>query len=603
MLYLPSLGHGFVRDDVPLIVENATLRGTGGLGHLLASDFLASLGFTSGFWRPLVLLSFWVDGRLGGWTPVFFHAVNLLLHVGVTLVLGLLLGQAGLPRAAMIAGAAWFATMPAHVESVSWIAGRTDLLCAAGALLSLCLDRRARQAGRVWPGPGALGAFACALLAKEVAAGWMVVVLAAELARARRSPTTAGEMVRWLAPYLAITLAWLWAHSWAAGPTALPGYVDEALRARRQSAAWVMLPQYTTFLWPWYPHASDVPAWLPPPFPSWQVLAGAAFSLMAIGSAFLLAARRSQGAVPCAVILIPLLPVMAISLSRGFVASGERMMYLPSAGLAWLGALALAETRRLRPAGRWLFGASTVLLIAGSGIETLRLQPQWADDAHVFSAMTERHPENPVGWIGMAEVLEHDGRRAEAEQALVRAESLDPRLPAVHLALAELHYRNGEWGRAIIDAGRAIALDDGLVRARELRASALVRVRRGDEAARDIERLLHDRPGHPETLLLLGQLRLSEGRPADAVAPLSDAARARPNDPGLWFAIGAARAAIGDLAEARAALERTVALEPRSAAGWRELARLCAAQGDSLAAAAARERGRALADPLRPAPP
>jgi len=365
-----------------------------------------------------------------------------------------------------------------------------------------------------------------------------------------------------------------------------------------------MLPQYATFLWPWYPHASDVPAWLPPALPSWPVAVGAAFSLLALGGAALLFMRRARAAVPCAVILVPLLPSMAMSLARGFVTSGERMMYLPSAGVAWAAALALGEALRRRRAWRWALGSTSILLVVGSGLETLRLQPLWADDAHVFLALTERHPRNPAGWIGLAEVMTRSGRTVEAEQALARAESLDPRLPAVHVALAELHYREGDWNRAIADASRALALDDAQMRARELRASTLVRVRRGPEAERDIERLLRDRPGHPETLLLLGQLLLSEGRPADAVAPLAEAARARPNDPGLWFAMGAARAAIGDLAGARAALERTVALEPRSAAGWRELARICASQGDSLASAAARDRERAVAEGgFGPAPP
>jgi hypothetical protein len=57
---------------------------------------------------------------------------------------------------------------------------------------------------------------------------------------------------------------WFVAHTVFAGPSALPAYVDAALRARRVAAGWVMLPQFLAFLWPWYPHSSDVMIWLPP---------------------------------------------------------------------------------------------------------------------------------------------------------------------------------------------------------------------------------------------------------------------------------------------------------------------------------------------------
>ncbi|HKQ59543.1 MAG TPA: hypothetical protein VJY35_16895, partial [Candidatus Eisenbacteria bacterium] len=133
-LHLPALRNGFVRDDVPLIAGNALMRAPGGLGRLLGSDFMASMGATAGLWRPLPLLTFWIDGRLSGWTPMLFHAVNLALHAGAAALVGALLAQAGLPRIAALLGALWFAAMPAHVEPVAWISGRIDLLCGGFAL-------------------------------------------------------------------------------------------------------------------------------------------------------------------------------------------------------------------------------------------------------------------------------------------------------------------------------------------------------------------------------------------------------------------------------------------------------------------------------------
>jgi tetratricopeptide (TPR) repeat protein len=593
-VHLPSVRFGFVRDDTPLIVENAFMRGPGMLGQLLAGDFLASLGYTSGLWRPLVLLSLWVEGRLGGWTPTLFHATNILMHTGVTLLLGLLLLQAGVSRWAALTGALWFAVMPAHLESIAWILGRTDLMCGGFALLSLWLDRRARARGRALPSGWALAAFAAALLSKEAAAGWVAVIAAAELARSRWSAAGRREIARWLAPYLALTALWLVVHALAAGRSELPPYLDAALRARRHAAALVMLPQYLAFLWPWYPHSSDVALWLPPPGLGWSVAAGAAFTLFCLAVVGVLGMRRSPAAVPGAIVVVALVPSVALALAKAFLTSGERMVYLPSAGVAWLAVMALGWAVRQGGASRWAAITASAVLIIGSGAETLRVQPSWADDARVFQTMTARQPGNPVGWVGLAAVFAQSGRKEDAESALARAAAIAPHLPAVDIGRAELHYQYGEWEAVVANVDRALDLDDTSFQARLLRASTLVRLRRTEEAGRDLERLMRDRPGHPSVLMVEGQRLLMEGRPAEAVAPLEDAARRQPDEPGAWFALASARAAVDDPGAARLAIERGLDLEPGYVAGWRMLARLCAALGDSAASKAAWARARAL---------
>jgi predicted Zn-dependent protease len=355
-----------------------------------------------------------------------------------------------------------------------------------------------------------------------------------------------------------------------------------------------MLPQYLAFLWPWYPHSSDVALWLPPPGITWPVVAGAAFTLVYIAAVVALGARRSPVAVPAAIVVIGLLPSLALALVKAFLTSGERMVYLSSAGVAWLAVLALGWAVRKGGPSRWAAIAASAILIIGSGAETLRVQPSWADDAHVFQAMTVRQPDNPVGWVGLAAVFAQRGQKGDAESALARAGSIAPRLPAVAIGRAELHYRYGEWEAVIADADRALELDDTSFQARLLRASTLVRLRRTVEAGRDIERLMRDRPGHPSVLTVEGQRLMMEGRPAEAITPLEGVTRTQPDDPGAWFALASARAAVGDPVAARAAIERGLSLEPGYVAGWRTLARLCAALGDSIAAEAALARARAL---------
>ncbi|MBW1988758.1 MAG: hypothetical protein JRI97_04345 [Deltaproteobacteria bacterium] len=90
------------------------------------------------FFRPLAAASIFVDYRLWGLFPAGFHAVNVLLH-GVNAFLVYVLFSRVFPRsrkAGLLAGLL-FLLLPAHVEAVTWISCRTDLLAAFFALLSL----------------------------------------------------------------------------------------------------------------------------------------------------------------------------------------------------------------------------------------------------------------------------------------------------------------------------------------------------------------------------------------------------------------------------------------------------------------------------------
>ena len=67
LLYLPSIGFDFVRDDHELIVRNAFLRRDGFLGRLLTSDFWASAAHGAPQWGPGGCLWVCWGGRELGW--------------------------------------------------------------------------------------------------------------------------------------------------------------------------------------------------------------------------------------------------------------------------------------------------------------------------------------------------------------------------------------------------------------------------------------------------------------------------------------------------------------------------------------------------------
>lgn len=82
------------------------------------------------FWRPLVSTSWALQEAVSGIDPLPLRSFNLGLHALVALaVFGLALRLGVGLRGAFLAGA-WSALFPAQGGTVTWLAGRTDLLCA-----------------------------------------------------------------------------------------------------------------------------------------------------------------------------------------------------------------------------------------------------------------------------------------------------------------------------------------------------------------------------------------------------------------------------------------------------------------------------------------
>ncbi|XP_043854030.1 protein O-mannosyl-transferase TMTC4 isoform X1 [Dromiciops gliroides] len=143
----------FVFDDSEAIVNNKDLRAETPLGDLWQHDFWGSKlssNTSHKSYRPLTVLTFRINYYLsGGFYPVSFHIVNILLHCSISVLMvdvfsilfgGLQYTSKGrrlnlAPKSSLLA-ALFFAVHPVHTECVAGIVGRADLLGALFFLLS-----------------------------------------------------------------------------------------------------------------------------------------------------------------------------------------------------------------------------------------------------------------------------------------------------------------------------------------------------------------------------------------------------------------------------------------------------------------------------------
>jgi hypothetical protein len=133
VVYLPDVGHGFVKDDFGWVAKSRLQSW---------SDVRAAFGAPSGFFRPAVSLSFGLNRSLCGTRPLCYGITNFSLLVGCAIGVGLLARALSLPVwGAVLASAMWMFNWHGINMAVLWISGRTALLlvlfatCGAAAFV------------------------------------------------------------------------------------------------------------------------------------------------------------------------------------------------------------------------------------------------------------------------------------------------------------------------------------------------------------------------------------------------------------------------------------------------------------------------------------
>ena len=161
-LYSPALGAPFVFDDFVLPYQRGSPQ-----------DLLA---WVSGV-RPFLMLTYWLNARMSGNSPLGYHLLNLIIHAANTglvfLALSRLLAISGgvsarAVRVASMIGAAVFLIHPLQTESVSYVAGRSESLAAFFVLLAYVVFLYRRQEAISWVETAVvLTLFALGVTAKE----------------------------------------------------------------------------------------------------------------------------------------------------------------------------------------------------------------------------------------------------------------------------------------------------------------------------------------------------------------------------------------------------------------------------------------------------
>ena len=502
------------------------------------------------YYRPVVVVSYLLDAWLfGPASAIGPHTMNVLYHVLTTLFVGLLarrlLRGSAQGELAAIAAATLFAVHPMHTESVSWVAGRSDLLATLLLVPALHLALRFRDEGATWQLLASPVLFLLALLAKEVAIAGLAIVpllwVLAPVVGARSRAISASIAISWLGA------AWVWWSLRLAGGAAL-----SVAPTGSEVLFWKPLRALA-----WYLGKLVVP-WPQANFAVWEMVPSVPVSLaiLAVALLALLASARLWWQSKNAGILLglcwtglALAPSLAATLSGvAETPVAERYLYLPSVGFALavgaaLGLLLQAVGTR---AQRRVLIAGFAVLCAGLLALCLQRGLVWQNDLRLWADATARAPDYALPWVerGKAQAASGDDGTALAyfERARTLKGSAQTRAVASYntgllyaqrneIFRAEQAFRdavtiNPAYGKGYYGLGRI-----GLARATGPGAGATAeRQVLLDQAAMDLQRALEVSPGFVDAWVQLARVLAARGDLGSALAALASAERL---DPGV----------------------------------------------------------------------
>jgi protein O-mannosyl-transferase len=182
LVFVRSLPYAFVYDDETQILENTWIRDWSQVLRFFSTHVwaFARTQSISNYYRPLHMVAYAVAYSIDGLRPQVFHLINVLLHAICSVTVALIGFRLSRDRYIGTAAGLLFALHPIHAESVTWISGMTDPLCAAFYFPALYFYLKdSREDGNRTALILSLGCFLGALFSKEMAftlpviAAWM----------------------------------------------------------------------------------------------------------------------------------------------------------------------------------------------------------------------------------------------------------------------------------------------------------------------------------------------------------------------------------------------------------------------------------------------
>lgn len=470
-VFIPSLDNEFVWDDVTFIVD--------------AESYLEEFDFSPAFlikkpkssvkyYRPFFTLSLVTDYRMWGLSPFGYHLTNILLHSACTLALYFMVLVLGRefrlksPDAVAFLSSLLFAVYPLHVESVSFISARADMM--AGMLLFLSVGFYALSYRKLlYLIPAALSLY-LSLYTKEVAYSFPIVLLGFDLI-SRRFFSRVNIAKYAIILLLVSVYVVVRSGSFLSGSDLMKQSMIRGLSGMEMVTEFLVgfLGSYLYYGWRFvYPYELDHFIASIPGGSAFYITLSVIF-VLAVVAAFIVSIKKKEDYTAFSLLLLfaTLGPAVMIAIfPTAITRFAERFMYIPSAGFCMLAAYVIVLAGS-RSGIRWLGWALAGALTLSYAIVTVNGQAEWQNNLTFWKAAVDRAPDALTPRVNYGEALRNVGRTEEAlEQfrlARQRTSKVEVRGRTIStIPLAMSYINRGNYGMAEKVLEEALRDDPGV---------------------------------------------------------------------------------------------------------------------------------------------
>lgn len=183
------------------------------------------------------------------------------------------------------------------------------------------------------------------------------------------------------------------------------------------------------------------------------------------------------------------------------------------------------------------------------GISYLRVN-DYEKARKAFAEMYDVKPDSAASHLILARMLLREGYDPVAEQELLKAVQLDPKLPGVHLFLGELYTYKSQVDKAIAELNEELTINPVSAEALYKLADAYAHEQKWDEAQRCIQRSIAIDSTSTGPYVLMAKVLLKKNEPVLGARAAQKAISMDPNNYYAHYLLGQALLKLGNTVEA-----------------------------------------------------
>ena len=443
--FAPSLNNEFVWDDVWLIKGRSYSLNA---SNITSKMLIPSIRSVKGVhYRPIMFISYVVDKGMWGVSPFGFHLSNVIFHSISTVLFYfmvlLLLGEFRVERkeATAFLSSLLFALHPIHVEAVSFISARADLL--SGIFFFLAFIFYILSHRKLWFLILAVICFYLSLLSKEIAVAFPMLAVGFDLINGRfRSRNNIISYI--IFGVLILVYFYLRGRAYVVIPEVFNEKVLQSVQGGAQ--VWgvlkVLLSSYLFYIkklvFPFSlnPFIATVPM-------GFYYLVSSILVISLLCFIGFISIKKREGITAFSILWIfaTLGPISLVAIFRvGTMSLAERFLYIPSAGFCMLtGYFVLKAGKRIKAQKiGWAFG---FLLCMSYIFFTIEGQSIWKNDLSLWEYASKKSPYDAIPHTNYGEALKHAGKTDQAIGEFLIA--LDPEVKGSKKEKASIANRLG----------------------------------------------------------------------------------------------------------------------------------------------------------------